>query len=468
MTVLNAVLEKGGCKDLKTLDLTGPKSYYADEHVACLMRALSQGGLTKLEELNISHHELDHAVGDLMGALGQGACPGLRRLNLSSSNFGLEAQTGHAIALALESTYLRGLQEFQLVYDVKDFCGFHPPIVRALQQGCCPDLRVLALSGYAAAGTQTLGEALRSGKCPKLEELDLFAFEGSLVSILEALEAGGCPNLKVLNLTECSVDDTALAYALSSGNCRHLQHFEVSVDDTGMNVMTAIKEGAGPDIIDLAFKMDEECGRTFGEAIQAGACHKLRVLRLKGRGLLHVFKALESGGCPAMQVLELQYGWEEAGLAQALVSTLASGSLSQLQYLGIRGSTSFDDQATAQVITALAASCRELRRFDGASMGDQSGQALLQSLQHRALPYLNFLYLVSAPYITDGLAEVLEGGFGRRLKHLCIEEGSMSEEGAKRLVEALRGGACPLLKVLDVDRSLSADWPEDYDEEDEE
>ena len=93
--------------------------------------------------------------------------------------------------------------------------------------------RLCASSSWIIAETAEttlllLGEALKAGAFPKLEELR-FSFQSPHQILWEAVEAGGCPEVRLLILFTVLLDSassTALASAVASGSLSKLQDFQ--------------------------------------------------------------------------------------------------------------------------------------------------------------------------------------------------------------------------------------------------
>ena len=88
-------------------------------------------------------------------------------------------------------------------------------------------------------------------------------------------------------------------------------------------------------------------------------------------------------------------------------------------------------------------------------MGEQAGQALVQTLRDGAWPDLRYLDLGSYSdqpdeRLRDDVLEVLEGGAGSKLEELIVSEKIMPHAMLVRLCIALRNGMIPCLRELDV------------------
>ena len=121
-----------------------------------------------------------------------------------------------------------------------------------------------------------LARVLSSGKCPHLEELRMGSWAGpnhiedyedddvdlSLRLILEAIGAGCCRQLRRLGIVDAPVD---------TNHARMLGQ--------------ALRDGACPLLEDLDLNYSNE---------------------LSGRGLVHVFDALEYGACPHLKTIKVE------------------------------------------------------------------------------------------------------------------------------------------------------------------
>ena len=169
-----------------------------------------------------------------------------------------------------------------------------------------------------------------------------------------------------------------------------------------------------------------------------------------------MWEALEEGSCPELKELELERTHLDSDGGAALASALASGSLSKLQRVNMRRSRWNDDPTTvANVLTAMASSCHDLRHLNISRLCDEykeTDTALLAALRDGQWPKLETLQILR--YEADEgllyeLASVLEEGGGVNLKDLDIDCASV-ESMRSRLGCVLHAGACPKLKSLNV------------------
>lgn len=480
VSVLSEVVNMNRCSALTTLDLSDIK--LSDEDAAVIGRALP--GLVGLEELLLCgacSEVTATGLGHMMGALAHGACPGLRHLNFSDNEFSEDVEC-QVIATALESGHCRRLQELDLSNTVLDQVDFNA-VARALCSGNCPEMRRLNLSSCSLDryDGRALGLALRSGACPKFEKLELSynddMGDDGLVPVMEALEAGSCPELKLLDLESTRLEaggGTALGLALSSGRCSHLQELILqcgSVDRVGtLRILEAIKRGVCPDLrhLDLGGnKMDEEHGKMLGEVLASGSCLKLEELELSDNeslgdvGVMHVARALEAGGCPVLEVLELSHVGMGPDAAMALAKALGSGSLGRLQEINVGQNPAIQDEAMAELIRALGSSAasREIRSLSTmkSGMGDDGVRAVLKGLSDGAWPHLEEMSVMIESE-NDGwmpcLASVLAEGSGSTLRKIHLNC-RVKADGFRKLAQAFWQGACPALKELEVDAKLT-------------
>lgn len=137
--------------------------------------------------------------------------------------------------------------------------------------------------------------------------------------------------------------------------------------------------------------------------------------------------------------------------------------------LAVNATPGLGDGAMAAVLKAMGVegACPDLRllQINETNMKQAAGKALLKALRDKAWPKLNELILWDNPglKVGVGLGEVLEAGGGQALERLDTQNTGMTGKGARRLCEALRRGACPMLYDLKVDDELRAadsgvDW----------
>lgn len=473
-------------KALKVLDL-GEAVMSADDTTYVVL-ALTQGGLTSLDEIRLSFSGRD---GDGLRLIVEalGGCPHLRRLHLRCvKSFEKKGRIGQDLAGAFESGHVHHLKELDLSCSDFGRAGV-AAMAGALQRGACPELIKLNLSSslydHDSRGAVALGNALRS--CPNLEDLDLSANgpqdEDAWTGPMRALRDGCCVHLKRLNMSGSSVrgqSAIALAQALSSGNCQHIQYLNLGdalFAPENLVVVDAIRQGHLPDLRHLILYQDifkgqlfEQHGRYLGEAIVNGMCPRLEELRicgnqgLAGGGLVSIVEGLEAGKCPLLKILDVRSIGLQMGGREALLRTLSSGNVCHLEFF--LSDEFMGDKSVAQLIRGLKCcprlQCLNLR---GMVMRQQAGQALFQALRDHAWPHLRELDISDNPLgdqVGHGLAEVLMGGCPR-LEVLRIHTTGMTVEGAERLMKSLEKGACPSLREIGVGPEVDHAWEEKMD-----
>jgi len=175
--------------------------------------------------------------------------------------------------------------------------------------------------------------------------------------------------------------------------------------------------------------------------------------------------ALEGGACPDLEQLDLnKVGMGDRG-ASALIRALASSSLPCLESINVGLNETIGDDAMSRLISTLGNGGHPYLRSISAAdtgMGYRAGQALVLVLQNDGWPELKALGLLQNPRLGDvvgiGMAGAFAGGAGSRLEKLVVRDIGLTEVGIRRLLEALRGGACPMLEVLWVDHWENVNW----------
>lgn len=399
----------------------------------------------------------------ILDALG----PGLMSFTLPSIDLGQPEEAGRALGDALRSGRFGGLQRLDTsrVACRKNMFGY---VARALETGCCPALRWVAIPAENDACHLFAVHVLRTGACPKLEELSLPKFMGcSAAPVFQAIETGCCPNLTVLDLRWCQLESpgcSALVPALASAHCQKLRVMRLNnaIMQTHdlVSILRLVERGHLPNLTNLHLQNNlfgEEHYCILGRAIDLGFCGALRVFKLgesffPSRGLVHVMTAIAAKGCPYLEYLNLQ-DLELEG--QAVVPALAALPTLKRFSFGPRRPESppfppSQEDTTADIITALASACRQLRRLDasGVHMGHRAGHALVRAIS--AWPMLTFLDVSCNPLPTCVVTR-LSSSSEAQLERLVINcVGGVRLDG---LVEAASRGMLPMLEVLRVDRS---------------
>ena len=299
------------------------------------------------------------------------------------------------LATAIGSGYLgQHLEKLDLSRCNLGHMGLAMMMTKAMEvKGTFHALRQLDLS-FCSLKTQdgeALGRALSAKIFPHLNKLrcgeNRDMGERGWLAILKGLEEGGCTGLRYLNMSENNMSvavATALTRALSSGLYHHLEELYL-VDSCQDNesircILQSVKDVGFPSIR----KFDLGCTRTnpehsilLGEAPKAGALPKLEELRFAGAfpnlGELRVgeqpvhhslWEALEAGSCPDMKELFFMSARFSTDSSTALASAMASGWLSKLQRFSFYGGVDGDNTSLAEVLSAMASSCSDLRELD--------------------------------------------------------------------------------------------------------
>ena len=185
--------------------------------------------------------------------------------------------------------------------------------LEAVGAGYCRNLRHLGIVGAVAMDdnhARMLGQVLRDGACPLLEDLDLglndnLTGEG-LAHVMDAVEHGACSHLKNINLQSTrigSLGASAVVNALISGSLSHLQSLNLN--------RTVVGDGPTKGILQAL----------------ATSCHDLRKIDLTGMGAssqaLGAFnEALGGNAWPRLEEIKVFY--HDEGMASDLVSILAT------------------------------------------------------------------------------------------------------------------------------------------------
>lgn len=158
------------------LDLSSTDTYLHDDDMGRIGRAVGDGVLAGLEELvlsNLLSVPGNQAAAGIIGiahAIARGNVRKLRRLVLSYE-MGIEGDgVGEAVAACLRTGRLEALEELDLSHLFFGVVGLSG-ITQSLEEGCCPELRVLRVSRchLLPEDGRALGAALKAGVCPKLE-----------------------------------------------------------------------------------------------------------------------------------------------------------------------------------------------------------------------------------------------------------------------------------------------------------
>lgn len=410
---------------------------------AVIFDAITEGSVASLKKLKVMPH-YDDVFEDRMIYMEEEA-----------------ADLGEVVAKALRSTKLSRLEELELS-TIPMVDADIIKIAAALQEGTCRSLRVLSLSGFfycqtdddddfnagrlGPAGAEALGQALRAGSMPQLEELWLsdnksLGDEG-VKNLTEAFKAGACPKLKVLsfhNVGMTAEGAKAVGRAMAAGYLSNLKGFRCTVNaigDAGMKeIAKALATSSVPKLEQInliSTGVGDEGVKSLGEALQAGGCPLLRVLILRGRNV------------------------EQAG-GRAIINALASKSCPKLVMLNLESCKGVGEEGLADLFKGLGEGCcpdLSVLSVSRCGMARVAGNALVKAMKKKEWPRLKQLDIEYNEELGDrvgaGIARALEGPAGSKIQSLNITEIGLNPMGAGRMAKALEDGACPKLVNLHV------------------
>ena len=203
---------------------------HLDEHSSMLFgEALREGALHRLESLLIGGQMIHPSVWE---AYQVGSCPDLKELDLERSEFDSDGAT--ALVSAIASGALANIQVVNLMHTFwEDLSDVGTVAVVSTLASSCHDLCDLSMSliyGENDEATQALLDALREGKCQKLETLDMPRYPDWCGELADVLEGGAGANLKDLHVSFCSVATMKeLVRVLIGGACPKLRSLVVNI-----------------------------------------------------------------------------------------------------------------------------------------------------------------------------------------------------------------------------------------------
>ena len=191
----SAVLEGGGCPDLKTLDLSLNSRSFGDGGARALADALKAGAFPALEVLNLRMNVI-RGQGAMALAHALSTRQGLTQLDLNHQYLGDEAVSELIRGLGVESQ-LGALNLTSVGLTARGV----EAMMHVMAKGACARLRhlVLAENNLEDQGLRCLAEGLEAGAGKGLRFLDLGTVDGCLEgadAIAHVLENGGCPTLE--------------------------------------------------------------------------------------------------------------------------------------------------------------------------------------------------------------------------------------------------------------------------------
>jgi hypothetical protein len=216
-------------------------------------------------------------------------------------------------------------------------------LAMALAQGCCPELRSLRFDGgsFGRGGDQSAGrmmaDMLSSGACPKLEALQFqeCRLRGREAQpLFKGLEGREHRNLRSLVLQDCGLTSSSLlklTQTIMSGALSSLEELNLSWNDFDDMVMVVL-----------------------ADAVAAGVCPRLRVLKLDG-------------------VVAPSH-------APKLAAAMSVGKLQCLEELSMQDCDMQDEGVQALARAWAKGACPKLRRLDlmANGMGDEGCRALAE------------------------------------------------------------------------------------------
>lgn len=202
-----------------------------------------------------------------------------------------------ALGQALRKGMLPKLDDLRLGHNHRADISF---VLSAIAEGGAPNLISLNLSetNVNAARAESLVQALSSGKVPKLKRLELCgtAFDKgqSVVNILLSLH--GCPDLRVLDVSSVAVEETGWS--------------------TPRALIDAFVQGKLPSLEGLSAGFQvwgDEGVSALADAFLAGAGQRLKIVNMcrihvSDAGLRRLAEAFRQGCCPVLEELRLRGG----------------------------------------------------------------------------------------------------------------------------------------------------------------
>uniref|UniRef100_A0A0G4HN01 Uncharacterized protein n=1 Tax=Chromera velia CCMP2878 TaxID=1169474 RepID=A0A0G4HN01_9ALVE len=376
MEALGSVLSSGGLPHLLSLDLSdnplGPSGVRAfakclsspaqtlplqslklartkakAEGVEALAEALKAKKTTSLQTLDLGGNEM-RALGlkSLVSAINAEAVPHLQVLILKTNLLSIVPGGGRDYSPTAELLSTSSLKELE-VLDLSENRLF--------------DMEIAG----GGEGVEISATAFAvPGRFPKLKKLDMgggypsWMSPGQLTAFATALGEKGAPALQELVLPGGGIEETpegvvALANALSCGHLSQLRGLKIQHRyDMTAEAFAGLSRSLGTGKVSLLQNLDLEVYResheegvgALAEALRGGGLSSLRRLRLEMRcdppvsgATLSLFGlALGSGGCRALQELDL--GWREEGDegVGGLAEGLGGGLLPSLRDLSLK------------------------------------------------------------------------------------------------------------------------------------
>jgi hypothetical protein len=296
-------------------------------------------------------------------------CPELRILRLGGGNESRDQVTRLADALARCAGGLSGLERLEFLETSRDKDPAVPALADSVKQWRFPRLSRLGLGSYHLLA-DGLGEAIASS-LPSLTDLQIshtYPIEG----LAPGMASEAFPRLRRLHLSNASdirkSTGVALSKALAGRSLAGLEELELSEGQTYQTGDEALGtvllafcppgpasgSGAGTALTTLRLRkcgLGNTAGRCLAKVLQSGGLPALRVLDVKDNEiddsvLASLVRALETA--PAGPQLEELYlgSYRDANAFRSTVSALSyvisKGGLSRLRKLGMTGMDSMD------------------------------------------------------------------------------------------------------------------------------
>ncbi|EOD22570.1 hypothetical protein EMIHUDRAFT_469610 [Emiliania huxleyi CCMP1516] len=456
---LAAALGEEAAPELDALELSQSSlSRIGDEGCIALAAALGkEGAAQRLETIYLDGNSQvgDEGCKALAAALGkEGAVPRLKNLYLRDNQIGDEGCKALAAALGKE--------------------GAVPRLVRL----SLPENKI------GDEGCKALAAALKEGAAPSLKTLLVDGQPAELAALFEEQGAVECKELvavceeRGINLpmqTELNygflgwgdAEATQLAEVLASGP----RHWKLDLEgnkigDEGCKALAAAlgKEGAAPRLKELCLGRnqigDEGCKALAAALGKEGAALRLETIYLDGNsqvgdeGCKALAAALgKEGAVPRLKNLYLRDNQIGDEGCKALAAALGKeGAVPRLKNLYLRDNQIGDEGCKALAAALGKGAAPRLVRLSlpENKIGDEGCKALAAALKEGAAPSLKTLLVDGQPAELAALFEEQEERAAPRLEELWLNSNKIGDEGCKALAAALKEGAAPSLKMLDM------------------
>lgn len=457
-----------------------------DPHAKLLVTALSNSFLLTLQQLTIITSTMGGDAGCpygpkpsrmrwqsvfmIMRALAGGACQMLRHLGLGGlmnkeeskffmSNHPSQPYFGSMLSQLINSGYLMALASLDISYN-RFARGEGRKVASALAASRCPNIKSLDISGsMRGLGGEEAALLMTAitGCLRRLEVLKTNQNHHVILPLAQALQTGSLPALHELQLDEVDMTPLggrALAKAISAGHHRLkvLNLHNTATDTITMDPFLVALHGRHcPDLVELNLSsnwLTDRQGVLLSQAISSKALSNVKVLDLSYNsgilddgavaasglgevGMVAIFDALQSGGCPQLTSLRLANARLSTKATEALARLLMSKACSKLEVLDLEHYGVDHDHHQGNTTLLLP---------------------IIEALSSGCCEHLKRLKLEGNRLLPDdawALADALGKGTFKDLKELTLDLDRPREDyGLVAIMEALKNGACPQLHTF--------------------